>query len=132
MTKAQISIKKYFSLSPKERGDAVWIILQILRVKLLIKLVPLKYYFTEYFHADTHNYTNLNLNYFPLNLNLFYKLLAFLPIRITCLEECMLVKMYAARYGLEIFINLGVKKENMLQAHAWWNVHNAKGFIRIN
>jgi hypothetical protein len=127
-------IKKFLQLDAKVQRFMIRFVLCLLKAKVLVRFVPLKYYFKKVFTNNDFAHADLQQYYFQFSL--LKKVIRRLPVRTTCLEESMAMQFYFRKFNVELPVILGIRKEDndKLHAHAWnsFEVYQANNFIRIN
>ena len=108
--------------------EVVIILLIILKVHLIIRFVPLRYYFKAYFLESTPHIPDKQL--FHKYLRLYKRVLRHLPFKLICLAESMVLYDLLKIHGMVNPIHLGLRMESDLKAHAW-NDHQQVSDFKI-
>jgi len=98
---------------------------------ILVKLVPLKYYYRYYILRPSVE-TPCGLQPIKGQIRLYTKVMNIFPWRITCLMQSMAFHIYFKRMGFHVPIYIGLKIEEHLLAHAWNFERFEKEFCVIN
>jgi hypothetical protein len=110
--------------------EALFIIIQIVIAKFLVRFVPLRFYYYTYFSKAESNVPDKQLLH--KNLRFYNRVLKLLPFNLTCLEECMVRFAFLKRHGILNPIRLGIRIEGNLKAHAWNDHLSVSDFKIIN
>ena len=129
MIRTVINIKSFLSLPGKTKVKSIRMMLLLMQVWILVKVVPLKFYYARFFLASNSIHTDLLP--FSIDIRLLQRIIQLLPVRITCLMHSMAMKLYLEHYNIEMPINLGVKTAGALKAHAWILHSQSNGFGKI-
>lgn len=119
---------RFNNLSHKEKVLVLWTILHVYLVKLIIRFIPLRCYYQHFFKVSNHDIVQPYLS----DISTINIILKKLKINVTCLEETMIVKSYLKRQGIDMNINLGVRIDKDIKAHAWILPTNNLGYKKIN
>ena len=130
MKKSIKIFKSFFRLNWEMKKDVILVIITYLRVSCLIRFYPLRKYYHRFFQHDRI----MPFDFIPYKdeLNLIQKVIKNMPGKHTCLKESIIVHLSFKRKGLDVPIYLGVSTENELQAHAWYDQDNSRGFSQLN
>lgn len=93
-------------------------VLILIYVALLVKFVPLRYYYKHYLEG----HTNQQLNYMQLfgdQIRQYRRVMQLFPGKITCLMESMAFHIYFKQQGVQVPIFIGLKTGENMEAHAW-------------
>lgn len=95
----------------------------------MVKYFPLRFYYKKYF--SNNNGQNLDLQSFNKDITLIKRILRSVPWKITCLMESLIIKNYLFRYGIVLPIVVGIRINDKLEAHAWYDLNKKYEFQRI-
>jgi len=119
MNKKKPLIIKFFKFDTSKRLSIVYILTLLILVKLLVNLIPLKYYYYKLLFNNMN--CNIDLQPYYCNFRLFKKIIRKIPLKITCLEESLAMRLYFRKFNINLPVYLGIKidSKNKLIAHAW-------------
>lgn len=120
------AIKHFFSCSMSDKIDIVYILFIGAWISLLVKYIPIKYYYSHFFASNKK--CPQSLQPFMRKIGIVYRIFSFLPWKVSCLVECMIVKQFLLKYDVCLKINLGVILNNGMEAHAWYDDSLSNGF----
>lgn len=100
-----------------EKWNVLLIFLYLIKVIFTVKIVPLKYYYSNYFTDGKIQRSEMQS--FSKEVSLIKKVLRSVPFSVTCLMESMVVKLYLKHININIPIFLGIQNNDEFRAHAW-------------
>lgn len=130
MNKVYKAISSFLKLSFQKKISVFFILFSYLRVRTLLSIIPLDWYFNKYFGNKEVHKRELQLS--DHELGLVRVVLNKLPCKSTCLIESMVVHLYFRRQNIYVPIQLGVKTGGILLAHAWYRPDYSQGYTMIN
>lgn len=116
--------RRFNQLTLKQKVNVLRIILLSIWVKIIIILVPMRFYYRLFLIPQ--NIQIVNLQPFIHEIRLIKRVTKNLPWQTSCLNYCMLTKLFLRKFDIDLPIYLGVKSSEELKAHAWcWNEDRA-------
>lgn len=113
----------------QKKQNIARIILLCIKVTLMVKYIPLRYYYNKYFVLDCDN--TLDLRIFTKEINLVNRVLRNIPWQISCLMESLIIKDYLLKYKFKLPIFIGLRMTPGLEAHAWYCSKKQMGFQNL-
>jgi len=119
MPKKNKYITKIFKLSLSKQMLIIHFIFALIQAKLLVKFIPLKYYYYKVFSRI--EWSQDDLQPFKKHFSLLKKVSNRIPVKLSCLEESIAIHYYFRRFNIKLPIYLGIRKErnDLIFAHAW-------------
>ena len=126
MKRFKIGLRYFIKLSYSDKKEVAYMFYLFIKMTLLVKMVPLKFYFNIYFKY-TDDQTQ-DLQRYEFHFSRIKRIKRYLPWKVSCLMESMVIKAYFAKVNVSLPIYLGLKTSNGIVAHAWCIESDAKGF----
>ena len=104
MNKTKKIYRSFICVSLTEKKKLLHIVALAVKVSLIIKLIPLRYYLYKYFSTLEKQVVELQPYY--AEISLIKRVLNNLPGTHTCLKESIIVYLYLRKYGIDIPIYL--------------------------
>lgn len=124
------SILKYiWNSSIKEKIFIVRICLLYSKVMIFVKFLPLKFYYHKFF--SEYDLQEGSIYSYRRELNNIKKISRFLPWKVTCLMESMVIHSYLKRENIYLPIKLGVSLNGQMKAHAWCINNTLQNYTQI-
>jgi len=122
-----IRISKY---PIKDKLELVRILFILLKTRLIVTTLPLKYYYKKYISNEIARPTDLQP--YQHQLRLINRVIRSIPLEVTCLMKVIILREYFLKYNLVLPVHIGVKTEPCLKAHAWISTEKNQEFVKIN
>ncbi|MEN8193437.1 MAG: lasso peptide biosynthesis B2 protein [Bacteroidota bacterium] len=116
---AKLYLRYAFNTSWKERYDIIRILLLLVKEGLIVRYMPLKYYYSSFINTPEDIY--LDLQPFHENIDRINRVIKAVPWNVTCLMECLVIQSYFKKFSINVPIYIGVKTGEELKAHAWYS-----------
>lgn len=110
--------------------DVLKILFFLLKSSFIVHFIPLRRYHDRYFITSETNTVDLQ-PYIP-KIRLLYRVISSLPIKVTCLIECMAIKNYLETFSVNQNIFIGIQTSDKLLAHAWCWQTQKNGYLELN
>ena len=121
-------VKWVMNFSFKQKKESIYILFLIIKSYLLVRFVPLRLYCSKYLYLTPV----VDMQPYVSEIRFIRKILNYIPLRITCLMESIVVQLYLfSRFNVKIPICIGIKKDHSLLAHAWDMDSKNEGYKRL-
>jgi len=117
--RASVYLRYLLNINWKVRYEIVRILFMIIKARIMVRYIPLKYYYSRF--ICTQNDKCLDLQPFREHICLINRVMKAVPWDVTCLMESLVIQSYFKRYFIHVPIYIGVKTGNELKAHSWYS-----------
>jgi len=112
-----------------QKRNVLLIIFLSIKITIMVRYIPLRYYFDKYLSKMQKD--SIDLQHFNYDICLIKRIIRFIPWKITCLMESLIVKNYLFKYEVYLPISVGVDNSKEIKAHAWYIGEMLEGFHEI-